>query len=172
MRQHGLRVELYNGGNTNTPDAPTLTSSSVTSTYSSNNANDRGRRESEEYYALKANNKKLFFMHGYIGLFTADQQLQGSTQIYTRQNPGGTRYGLECQEERDYYPWWNPSPFHDIAIITPDVAWCNSSIAPQSQNVALKYQCVVSNVGPSTDISTWLPSSVKKKKLQKGEKND
>jgi len=43
MRQHGLRVELYNGGNTETPDAPTLTSSSVTSTYTTNNDNDFGR---------------------------------------------------------------------------------------------------------------------------------
>lgn len=153
LRQHGLRVELYNGGNTNTPNAPTLTASSITSTYSSNNANDNGRRESEEYYALcNARNRNN-------GLFTADQQLQGSTQIYSRQNPAGTRYGLECQEERDYYPWWNPSPFHDIAIITPDVAWCNSTIAPQSQNVVKKYQCVYTNVDGTTAISTWLPTT-------------
>ncbi|ETO09573.1 hypothetical protein RFI_27806 [Reticulomyxa filosa] len=84
--------------------------------------------------------------------------LQGGSQTHTRQNPAGNRFGLECQEERDYYPWWNPSPFHDIAIITPDVQWCKDNIAPQSQNVQPKYQCIVSGVTPSTSIDTWLPS--------------
>jgi len=152
MRQHGLRVELYNGGNTDTPNAPSLTPSSITSTYQSNNANNQGRRESEEYYALCNARSR----NG--GLFTADQQLQGNTQIYTRQNPPGTQFGLECQEERDYYPWWNPSPFHDIAIITPDVEWCQDNIAPSSQNVQAKYQCIVPGVTASTNIDTWLPS--------------
>ena len=54
------------------------------------------------------------------GLFTADQQLKGDLPIYTRQNPAGTRRGLEVPEERDYYPYWGPSPWKDIAIMVSD----------------------------------------------------
>jgi hypothetical protein len=119
LRRHGLRVELYNGGNTNTPTEPNSiangAATTIQTTYTGNHDNHNGRRESEEYYSLCKSRLRNY------GLFHADQNLKGTSQIYTRQNPDGTRRGLECPEERDYYPWWNPSPFHDIAIITPDV---------------------------------------------------
>ena len=54
------------------------------------------------------------------GLFTADQQLQGDLPIYTRQNAAGTRRGLEVPEERDYFPYWGPDPWKDIAIMVSD----------------------------------------------------
>ena len=54
------------------------------------------------------------------GLFTADQQLKGDLPIYTRQNAAGTRRGLEIPEERDYYPYWGPTPWKDIAIMVSD----------------------------------------------------
>ncbi|CAH3132495.1 unnamed protein product [Porites lobata] len=54
------------------------------------------------------------------GLFTADQQLKGNSPIYTRQNKAGTRRGYEVPEERDYYPYWGPSPWKDIAIMVSD----------------------------------------------------
>ena len=54
------------------------------------------------------------------GLFTADQQLNGNSPIYTRQNNAGNRRGYEVPEERDYYPYWGPSPWKDIAIMVSD----------------------------------------------------
>lgn len=53
-------------------------------------------------------------------LFTADQELKGVSSIYTRQNPAGTRRGFEVPEERDYYPYWGPTPWRDIAIMVSD----------------------------------------------------
>ena len=55
-----------------------------------------------------------------IGLFTADQNIKGKIPIYTRQNPAGTRRGLEVPEERDYYPYWGPTPWKDIPIMVSD----------------------------------------------------
>jgi len=55
-----------------------------------------------------------------IGLFTADQKLRRDQAIYTRQNAAGTRRGFEVPEERDYYPYWGPTPWRDIAIMVSD----------------------------------------------------
>ena len=55
--------------------------------------------------------------HYFAGLFTADQKLKGTTAQYTRQNANGNRRGLEVPEERDYYPYWGPTPWNDIAIM-------------------------------------------------------
>jgi len=152
MRKLGLRMELVNGGNTNTPDDPNGVND-IQGTYTSNNDAKEGRHESEEWYHLCENRKQQY------GLFHADQDLQGESQKYTRQNPAGTRRGLECPEERDYYPWWNPSPWHDIAIITPEMEYCEKHQAPQSQNVMEK--CTCSNPDASATTNTpaqYLPT--------------
>merc|ERR1712038_1695995 len=118
----GMRVQMINGLNTNTPDDPNSLNT-IAGTFQNNNDNKRGRHESEEYYQFgktRHRNKQLF---------TADQNLQGNTQKYTRQNPGGTRRGLEYPEERDYFPWWYPSPFRPALIWTYNVTKCEEDVA-------------------------------------------
>ena len=73
-----------------------------------------GMHESYDFYQLcqrTSRNK---------GLYTADQRVRRNDQRGTRQNPNGNRRGLECPEERDYYPWWHPSPWVDVAVLTND----------------------------------------------------
>ena len=95
-----------------------------------------GRHESQAYYNLSKWTQRN------VGLFTADQQLNGLSRIYTRQNPGGTRYGYECPEERDYYPHWAASPWKDIAILTNAPQRC-AAYQQESQNVKPRFQCVI-----------------------------
>ncbi len=61
-------------------------------------------------------------MYFLVGLFTADQKLNGDRAIYTRQDNQGNRYGYECPEERDYWPY--VSPWSDIAILTTNTSMC------------------------------------------------
>ena len=69
--------------------------------------------------SLQVQTLKTHFAYD-TGLFTADQALVGDTSLYTRQNAAGTRYGFEIPEERDYYPYWGPTPWKDIAIMVSD----------------------------------------------------
>lgn len=80
------------------------------------------------------------------GLFTADQVLRQnekgySSAIYTRQNPNGNRNGYECAEERDYYPYFHPSVWTDIAVLTSNDSLCNY-YRNESFNQKSKYLCV------------------------------
>ncbi|CAD5117333.1 DgyrCDS6118 [Dimorphilus gyrociliatus] len=81
-------------------------------------------------------------------LYTADQipvnrrnkrnKVKDST--YTRQNKNGQRYGYECPEERDYYPYWAPSPWIDVAILTNDASRC-PYYQEESENVKGRFYC-------------------------------
>lgn len=80
------------------------------------------------------------------GLFTADRGLRRNRYGYsgavtTRQNSNGNRNGYECPEERDYYPYWHPSSWKDIAILTSRVSWCDY-YRRESFNVKPKNLCV------------------------------
>jgi len=75
------------------------------------------------------------------GLFIADRGVNNNIgAIATRQNNNGNRHGFECPEERDYYPYWHPSPWVDISILTNDQSRC-SYYRAQSQNVIGKNYC-------------------------------
>lgn len=76
------------------------------------------------------------------GLYTADKNLNeniGATA--TRQEPQENRHGLECPEERDYYPYWHPSPWRDIAIFTSEPKHRCDFYQKKSQNVDGKNYC-------------------------------
>ena len=60
----------------------------------------------------------------FSGLFTADQNVNRQDSTGTRQNPNGNRNGYECPEERDYYPYWHPTEWKDIAIMADNVTLC------------------------------------------------
>jgi plastocyanin len=74
------------------------------------------------------------------GLFTADQKLKQDKSTHTRQNPNGNRNGYECPEERDYYPYWHPTDWKDIAILTEDPSLCNY-YRGNSFNNNTKFEC-------------------------------
>lgn len=93
-----------------------------------------GRHESLDFYEMCEQTEQN------RGLFTANQNLNGNSAQYTRQNSQGTRFGYECPEERDYYPYWRPSPWIDAAYITADTARC-SAIQAESQNVSPRGEC-------------------------------
>ncbi|CBY06809.1 unnamed protein product [Oikopleura dioica] len=104
--------------------------------YDKERALDKGVHESWHYY------DNCFKRERNRGLFVADRSRnrdRGATR--TRQNENGAQYGYECPEERDYYPYWHPSPWIDIAHLTSETAQC-PEIFDNSGNRAAKNLCV------------------------------
>jgi len=96
---------------------------------------NRGRHEDQFYYKDCKDRARD------TNLYTADQKLKNADARSTRQNPNGDRSGLECPEERDYYPYHAPSPWKDIAIFTNNMERCTTLYQQQSQNVVPKGYC-------------------------------
>jgi plastocyanin len=115
-----------NGGNTCTDEV----------TAGNENNNDVGRHESLAYFtACNTRDRNA-------GLFTAAETVSNNDGAQaTRQNPGGNTSGFECQEERDYYPYWHPTPFKDIAVLTSNATERCDYYRAQSENVVGKHLC-------------------------------
>jgi hypothetical protein len=115
--------------------------------------------------ATDANGELLFGMHESFafyqdckardrnfGLFIADREEEGGlndgrrASIFTRQNNNGNRHGYECPEERDYYPYWAPTQWKDIAILTDSAEYCQF-YTTESQNVKSKFFCKDAKTG-------------------------
>eukprot|EP01084_Bolivina_argentea_P043993 80998_1 len=94
-----------------------------------------GRHESwGSYQYCKASSRNK-------GLFTANQNMNNRHAArFTRQDNDGTRYGYECPEERDYYPYWRHSMWRDMAIYTNTWDRC-AAYQSESQNVKSRWEC-------------------------------
>jgi hypothetical protein len=151
-------IQYMCGNNTDSPQTlirdgtttDTITNSAAGPTATDANGNLLyGMHESFAYYqACQARNRNQ-------GLFIADREQQGglnpgeASSIFTRQNNNGDQHGYECPEERDYYPYWAPSPWVDVAILTDDSSFCGFYQA-QSQNVLSRFFCA----NPTTGVQT------------------
>ena len=114
---------------------------SATCRCSTRKAQTYGYQEPEAWYHMchtRARNR---------GLFTADQHvLDSEGASVTRQDPANQRHGFECSEERDYWPYWHPTPWKDIAVLTSNTSLC-TEYQSTSQNVASKCLCVAADGG-------------------------
>lgn len=135
QKEPNATVQIRDGTTTNTiPDDPNQ--------FNTQDANGNfiyGMHEPYAFYqACKTRQRNM-------GLFVADRvtgqnTLTGTTARFTRQNNNGDRHGFECPEERDYYPYWHPSPWKDIAVLANDPKQCKF-YQENSQNVVGKNQC-------------------------------
>lgn len=142
----GTADTLRNGQKTDTQayNRPqSLTETQAQTTARKNNAvqQEEVLQEPWEWY------DKCFVRERNRGLFTADQKLKTnnglgtSSAIYTRENPNGNRYGYECPEERDYFPYWHPTPWKDIAVLAENASMC-SYYKSKSFNTQMYHECV------------------------------
>eukprot|EP00158_Paraphelidium_tribonemae_P008590 Partr_v1_DN28620_c0_g1_i6_m50217 putative protein Hydra magnipapillata len=121
------------------PDMKGLRDGKVTTTAPADDPDNiiYGQHERKAYYdkcAARERNK---------GLFTADQNLNNlESAIHTRQdtNNNDNRFGWECPEERDYWPYWHPTPFRDVWACTDETFRC-AYYRRESQNVVDKGEC-------------------------------
>merc|ERR1719502_348130 len=131
---------LRDGTNNNAPDPD-------------NPQANRGLHEPTAFYQACENRERN------KGLYTADQNLGNANDATrTRQNPNGARSGLECPEERDYYPYWAPSPWKDLMVMTNNLAMC-SYYQQHSQNVEAKGYCTGGDTGNNNNGNAIQPNN-------------
>ncbi|XP_078594985.1 protein DD3-3-like isoform X2 [Branchiostoma floridae x Branchiostoma japonicum] len=154
----GTQDTLRNGRTTQTQDHTPATNLQETRAQSNNRKNnnvktDRALQEPWQWY------DKCYNRERNEGLFVADQTPRRnrngySAAIHTRQNPNGNRRGYECPEERDHYPYWHPTPWRDIAVLTDNVTMCNY-YKRESANSVAKYECVEFYNNARTQKKHW-----------------
>eukprot|EP01112_Ceratiomyxa_fruticulosa_P017518 TRINITY_DN5471_c0_g1_i1.p1 TRINITY_DN5471_c0_g1~~TRINITY_DN5471_c0_g1_i1.p1 ORF type:complete len:539 (-),score=114.10 TRINITY_DN5471_c0_g1_i1:150-1766(-) len=137
---------MCQSGDTSTLDPLTIMRDGTTTNTIPNNAAQAVQTDGNGNYVYGMHESYYYYQNCSTrernkGLFTADQNV-GNDATATRQNPNANRYGYECQEERDYYPYWAPSPWKDIVVFANSQANCALYVS-QSQNVAPKGYCTV-----------------------------
>ncbi|CBY24395.1 unnamed protein product [Oikopleura dioica] len=143
MCEDSSNTKIKNGLNTNTPAYTRPGNDESAQQYRERRRRDttdkdhaeRGVHESWEY------NDSCYKRDRNYGLFTGNEGRVRGGAIYTRQNPGGQRRGYECPEERDNYPYWHPTPWKDIAVLTSEPSKC-AELLDENANRNMKYECV------------------------------
>ena len=154
--QYKCSSQLRNGMSTQTPEFTRPTNeeeSSIQATLERKTKDiETNNEENAErgYHETWENYDSCYRRNRNEGLFLADQQLRGYNSIYTRQNAHGNRRGYECPEERDYFPYWHPTEWTDVAVLTsnPSNETCQY-YQEQSSNRQAKGECVELNTDGS-----------------------
>jgi hypothetical protein len=131
----------------------------------------RGRHESYESYDSCRKRQRR------SSLYSGGQNLNENLgAAATRQNPNGGRFGLECPEERDYYPYWHPTEWKDIVIFASDADKRCPLYRKESQNVVPKGYCNSPklavgdpNVPPTLPQAEQIPNTPQQCGAQPGE---
>jgi len=142
---HNLVRDGSTADDANTDRIPDDSSAELETSTNDPNQYKYGLHENHAYYtACKTRDRNY-------GLFLADRNISTSNgATRTRQNNNANRHGFECAEERDYYPYWHPSPWVDVAILTHDTDYC-SFYHSESQNNKAKYWCMDANGAPQKE---------------------
>ncbi|KAJ3219468.1 hypothetical protein HDU67_000879 [Dinochytrium kinnereticum] len=148
---------VTNNGNASTCATLNLSDAGQRSTFTSSQCRCSPRRElTYGLHEPEISYHKCSTRRRNRGLYTADQNLQGDTSLFTRQKPNGgqnDRDGFECPEERDYYPYWKPTGWRDIAVKTSDLSLC-PFYQSRSENVMGRCECL--NPTNATDPTFWV----------------
>ncbi|KAJ3111083.1 hypothetical protein HDU96_006000 [Phlyctochytrium bullatum] len=165
------RPLMYNDWNGNDSVCATLdlNDAGQRNTFTGNQCRCSPRREQTYgYHEPEINYHKCSVRRRNRGLYTADQNLNGETSLFTRQNPNdgaNGRDGFECPEERDYYPYWKPTGWRDVAVKTSDLSLC-PFYQSRSENVLGRCECV--NPNNATDPTFWVFETPESCNAQRG----